>query len=210
MPTRSFLEAWTQLTTDLGCDRAAAATLGNELVGRHREPQRHYHTVEHIEAVLRHLQTLEAATPATELAAFFHDAIYDPTATDNEAQSAVLATASLDALGIESALIEHSAAIIRATAGHVLPETPLPGMAAFLDADLAILGASIDAYQSYAIAIRREYGHMSDEEFRTGRARVLEHFAERDELYFTTAGRLRWDAPARENLSRELMQLRNA
>ena len=208
MSDSHFIDAWTRLSAALGCDQEAAASVGRELLERHREPQRHYHTVEHINAVLRHLATLEAATPATELAAFFHDAIYDPTAADNEEQSALLAAQQLTELGIATHLIEHTTAIIRATAGHLLPTDPLPGMASFLDADLSILGATSDVYKAYADAIRREYSHMAVDDFRRGREQVLVHFAERDELYFTDAGRELWDTSARENLRTELANLR--
>jgi len=207
MPGASFVESWKRLTADLGCDAAAAEAVGAELLERHLEAGRHYHRVEHIEAVLRHLDTLDAATPVTTFAAFFHDAIYDATAGDNEEQSARLAIERLTSLGIDAAAINDVAAIIRATAGHVLPPDPLPGMAAFLDADLAILGAELAVYRAYAVAIRQEYAHMSDDDFRDGRAQVLVHFAERDDLYFTGAGRALWDAQARENLRRELIEL---
>lgn len=208
MSDANFVDHWKRLSADLGCEPAAAEAIGTELVDRHREPQRHYHSVEHIEAVLRHLTTLDAATPTTELAAFFHDAIYDPTAGDNEEQSALLARERLTSLDVDAVVIDSVVAIIRATAGHILPLDPQPGMAAFLDADLAILGAEPPVYQAYAHAIRREYGHMSDDDFRRGRQQVLTHFAERDELYFTDTGRQLWDARARKNLNIELIETR--
>lgn len=208
MTDRPFVASWKRLSRELDCDATAADQVGQELLERHREPQRHYHTVEHIEAVLRHLQTLDAATSVTELAAFFHDAIYDPTAADNEEQSALLAIERLATLGLGAAITNHVAAIIRATAGHQLPDDATSLMAAFLDADLAILGADFDVYQAYAHAIRAEYRHMSDDDFRRGREQVLMHFAEREQLYFTEAGRSLWDAPARKNLNIELIQTR--
>ena len=208
MSGADFIGTWTQLTDGLGCAADQAQAIGAELLERHREPQRHYHSVEHIEAVLRHLDTLRAATPVTQLAAFFHDAIYDPTAGDNEEQSAMLAIDRLSSLDIEPAVVSDVAAIIRATAGHQLPESPCPGMREFLDADLAILGAEFDLYQAYANAIRLEYGHMSDDDFRRGREQVLVHFHERPVLYFTEAGQGLWDERARKNLQIELIQTR--
>lgn len=202
-----FGEAWASVMVELGGESSAAETIGAELIERHREPQRHYHTVEHIEAVLQHLQTLDAATPVTMLAALFHDAIYDPTAADNEERSAVLAIDQLARLGIDHAIIDDVAAIIRATAGHQLPQNPVAGMAEFLDADLSILGADAETYQRYAGHIREEYRHMSDDDYRAGRAQVLEHFAERDDLYFTAPGLALWDEAARRNLRAELSKL---
>jgi predicted metal-dependent HD superfamily phosphohydrolase len=225
MAGEGFVDAWKRLSAELGCEPTAAEVIGAEVIGaevigaevigaelleRHAEPQRHYHSVEHIEAVLRHLSALDAATPATELAAFFHDAIYDPTAPDNEERSALLAVEQLTVLGLDAALVAEVAAIIRATAGHLLPADASPAMAAFLDADLSILGADPAVYAAYAVAIRREYAHMSDEDFRNGRAQVLRHFAERDELYFTAAGQARWESAARENLRVELHHITGA
>ncbi len=207
MAGEQFVEAWKRLSVELGCEPTTAEAIGVELVERHAEAQRHYHCAEHIEAVLRHLSALDAATPATELAAFFHDVIYDPTAPDNEEQSALLAVEHLTTLGLRTELIAEVAAIIRATAGHLLPGGASPAMAAFLDADLSILGADPEVYASYAVAIRREYAHMSDDDFRNGRAQVLRHFADRDELYFTPAGQARWEAAARQNLRAELDQI---
>ena len=79
----AFLAQWASLGTELGLDPELSRTLGLDLAARHSEPQRHYHTMAHIEAVLRHLEHLQAATTTTRLAAFFHDAIYDPTRDDN-------------------------------------------------------------------------------------------------------------------------------
>lgn len=202
-----FIEAWKRLSAELALEPTTADAIGDELLGRHAETQRHYHCAEHIEAVLRHLAALDAATPATELAAFFHDAVYEPTASDNEEQSALLAVEQLTALGLDAALVAEVAAVIRATAGHVLPAGASPEMAAFLDADLSILGADPDTYAAYALAIRREYAHLSDGDFRRGRAQVLRHFADRAQLYFTPAGQARWEATARENLRSELHQI---
>lgn len=63
------------------------------LVARYREPHRRYHGVAHLAAVLRTLDELlapEPASPAVRFAAWFHDAVYDPTAPAgaNEAASA--------------------------------------------------------------------------------------------------------------------------
>jgi predicted metal-dependent HD superfamily phosphohydrolase len=41
--------------------------------------------------------------------------------------------------------------------------------AAAAAADLSILGAPLQRYADYAVAIRKEYGHLSDEEYTQGR-----------------------------------------
>lgn len=205
----AFAQHWNALAAGLGIAESATQSLLDDLVARHTEPHRRYHTVEHIEAVVSHLHALDAATPTTLLAAYFHDAIYDATRADNEALSAELAAEALGALGVAvvDAIVDDVAAIIIATAGHELPTDAPSGTPAFLDADLAILAARPEVYDAYAIAIRAEYAHMSDADFRSGRAAVLTHFAERDQLYFTEAGQARFDELARANLARELAAL---
>ena len=194
-----FLGEWDRLSAALDLD----PTIGRALEQRHREPQRHYHTVEHVEAVIGHLDSLDSSTPVTLLAAFFHDAIYDPTRADNEERSAELAAESL--AGMDAA--PHVVAIVRATSGHQLPTDAPAGCAAFLDADLAILGADRATYDWYSDAITAEYAHVPEPEFRQRRAAVLTGFLDRPRLFYTEAGRDRWEAAARENLACEIERL---
>jgi len=194
-----FLDEWDRLAATLDLDPA----IGRDLERRHREPQRHYHSVEHVEAVIGHLDSLGARTPVTVLAAFFHDAIYDPTRADNEERSADLAAESLaGTLGVDDVV-----AIVRATSGHQLPHDAPAGCAAFLDADLAILGSEQATYDWYADAITAEYAHVPAPEFRQRRAMVMTGFLDRPRLYFTEAGRDRWETRARHNLVREIERL---
>lgn len=201
----AFLAEWTTLSTEIGA-RDELAEIGDDLVGRHREPHRHYHTEVHIVAVLDHLRRLGDTTPTARLAAFFHDAVYDPTRSDNEARSAELAAVELRRVGFERT--GDVVALIEATAGHELPPDGPAEAAAFLDADLAILGAPQPTYDRYSTAIRAEYAHVAEDDFRSGRARILEDFLARDRLYFTPGGHDLWDAAARTNLGRELARLR--
>ena len=80
--------------------------LGEELVGRYAEPHRRYHTLAHLEAVLDLVDEFagEADDPdLVRLAAWFHDAVYDPQRDDNEERSAVLAERMLADTSLEPA-----------------------------------------------------------------------------------------------------------
>lgn len=198
----AFLTKWAELAADLELDAQPANDIGFDLAACHTEPHRHYHTMEHITAVLAHLDDLHAATPTARLAAFFHDAVYDPTRSDNESQSAELAREVLTAVNRPEA--DDVAAIVLATATHQVPAGAPRETAPFLDADLAILAAERDVYDTYVADIRAEYAHLSDDEFRTGRAIVLQNFLDRTELFFTNAGKAKFEARARANLRREL------
>lgn len=196
-----FLTAWASLGSELGLVPELSRTLGLDLAARHSEPHRRYHTTRHIEAVLGHLDHLHVATPVARLAAFFHDAIYDPKRADNEDRSAALAREVLGAAGVaETDLV---VAIVMATRDHTLPVDGPRDTAAFLDADLAILGAPSSIYDEYVTAIRAEYSHLSEHDFCVGRVSVLDRLLERMPLYLTTVGQASWEVQARVNLRRE-------
>jgi len=200
-----FMERWASLANDLELDPQQTEDIGFDLAACHTEPQRHYHTMEHVEAVLRHLESLHMTTVTARLAAFFHDAVYDPTRGDNEDQSAQLAHEVLVAVGRAEA--DDVAAIIRATATHQLPEDAPRETAAFLDADLAILAARPDVYDTYTEQVRAEYSHLDDATFRNGRKAILRSLMDRERLFFTTTGQVRFEASARANLRREIATL---
>ena len=147
------------------------------------------------------------------LAAWFHDAVYDadparPAGQDEE-DSARLAERMLaaPALTVPADVVAETARLVRLTAGH----RPAPGDAAgavLSDADFEVLGRGAQAYEAYVRAVRADFAHVAQEQWRTGRARVLEGLLAADPLYTTATGRERWEAAARENLARELAALR--
>ena len=187
----------------------------DDLRRRHAEPQRFYHDWSHVEALLRHFAATRdriADPEAVLYAILFHDAVYDPTAKDNERRSAALLNTAL--AGPDAPLAPASLALaermILATEGHRLPEPAGLGdddLAHFLDMDLAILGASEERFDIYEDQIRREYAHVPPDAYRKGRSAVLESFAARPLLYFTDWGRSRFEGPARANVSRSLARL---
>jgi len=212
-PSDRLAARWAAVGTALGWEPRAAQRVLAELVARHREPVRRYHTELHVAAVLDHLDALvgpEGAGQrlALDLAAFFHDAVYDPRAGDNEERSAELAAARLGALGTSWDLIGSVCALVRATATHT-PAT-VAGCAEFLDADLAILGSRPDRYRAYAGQIREEYAHVPDDRWRAGRREVLEGFQRRSQLFLSDPGMSRFERTARENIASELAQLQEA
>lgn len=187
-----------------------AARVGADLLERWSEPHRHYHTVSHLTVVLGVLdeQSAHAADlAAVRLAAWFHDAIYDPHRVDNEEASALLAEASLPALAVSPERVAEVARLVRLTASH----DPAPGDRngeLLTDADLAVLAGSPEAYASYTAAVRREYAHVTDPNFATGRASVLSNLLALPHLFHVQALRDRWEDVARANVARELQALR--
>ena len=176
----------------------------------YRQAHRHYHTVQHVEALLKGLVThldLAADADGIRLAIWFHDAVYDSTKQDNEELSAQLAMRNLAEWGAPSHLIERVVAMIHATAKHEWTDGQ-PDTALFLDLDLGILAATTADYDRYASQIRMEYAWVPDDLYRAGRAKLLQNFLLRPYIYFTAGLAKQWEQPARANIQRELTRLR--
>jgi predicted metal-dependent HD superfamily phosphohydrolase len=196
--------------------RAAGATAderdvtlaGAQLLDRWRQPDRHYHDVEHLTEVLAAVDALAelAADPvAVRLAAWFHDAVYDRRPGDDEEASAVLAGQVLTRLGVPQGRVTQVIRLVRLTVRHdPVPDDP-DGLV-LCDADLAILAAPAPRYARYVAAVRQEYAHVPDEAFQAGRAEVLDRLAA-GPLFRTPPGRRRWEDAARANLAAELESL---
>ena len=185
--------------------------LMTHLGGRYREPHRRYHGVAHLVHVVRRVGDLLASQAAgvapgdgdaIVLAAWFHDAIYDPRAGDNERRSSDLAAQALHRLGVSQPLIDAVDRLVMATREH---RPTCLDEAVLLDADLAVLGAEPSVYDDYVAGVRAEYAHVGEEGWRTGRAQVLVRFLATP--VFTTPAAARRNAQAAANLARELAAL---
>jgi predicted metal-dependent HD superfamily phosphohydrolase len=139
------------------------------------------------------------------LALWYHDAIYDTHASDNEARSAALARAVLAAAGAQEPTIVSVERLILATKHDAVPRDRDAQI--LVDIDLSILGADEPRYQEYETQIRREYAWVDEGAFRSGRTKVLRSFLDRPFIYSTTEFRSRLEAPARNNLARALLAL---
>jgi predicted metal-dependent HD superfamily phosphohydrolase len=181
---------------------------------RYAEPHRAYHGQAHVDALLRGLAAEDGHVgnrAAVELAIWYHDAIYDPKAADNEARSADLLVAEMHRLACPS-LLSAAESMVRATAGHALPPNcpdALRGdMAIFLDLDMAVLGAEPADYDAYEAGIAAEYMPVHGvANFHAGRAAFLRGMLSRERLFLTERFHHRLDAAARTNLRRGLLGL---
>jgi predicted metal-dependent HD superfamily phosphohydrolase len=166
---------------------------------------RAYHNWEHVEACLRELASVRGQCDRpdlVEIALWFHDAVYDPRRSDNEARSADAAKAGMREEGFGDADI---AIVRRLILNTRHAETPATGDGKLIaDIDLAILGQPADVFAAYEAAIRREYAHVSDADFAAGRAAALQKFLERRAIYYTDVFRERYDQVARGNLTRAI------
>ncbi|MFF8972383.1 hypothetical protein [Streptomyces sp. NPDC014995] len=178
----------------------------DDLLARWREPQRRYHTLAHLTAVLDHVDTLAgyADDPdVVRLAAWFHDAVYLPDRSENEERSARLAERALPEAGLPDAKTAEVARLVRLTVTHDPGGDDRDGQV-LCDADLAILAAPPSAYAAYTAAVRAEYHFVPNEAFREGRAAILRQLLALPRLFRTPHGAREWEATARYNLRGEL------
>lgn len=200
-------ERWIALWKRLGA-RSGPEAIFQSVAERYSEPHRAYHTLAHVAKCLWEFDRVraEAERPdEVELALWLHDVVYDPHASDNEAQSAAFATRLLLEGGVPARVRERVASMIQATDHH---SPPPPGDGALVvDIDLAILGAPPDEYDEFERRIRREYAWVPEPAFRAGRRAVLAGFLERDRIYRTPALAERYERLARLNLARAVERL---
>ncbi len=176
--------------------------LRDELLAAYADPSRGYHDTRHLTEVLDRLDELAAAGEdfdrvAVVLAAWFHDGVYDggPAAEERSAQWAEQA--------LPPDVAAEVARLVRMTEHHRPDESDRNGRA-LSDADLAILAAGPERYAKYVAAVRREYAHVSDADFATGRGLVLRDLLAKPALFQTRHGHDAWEATARANLLAEL------
>ncbi|MGJ5042435.1 MULTISPECIES: phosphohydrolase [unclassified Bradyrhizobium] len=179
----------------------------DDLVEAYSAGGRHYHDLRHVQDCLDQLDRVADLSVREReiltLAIWWHDAVYDPTRSDNEEQSAILAERH-----VAPELRDEVGRLIRLTRTHdVAPDDRLGAL--LVSIDLAILGADEASYDAYADAIRREYADVPDDAYRAGRAAVLERFARRPVIYPDAGFAAALDQKARANLARELRGLRS-
>jgi predicted metal-dependent HD superfamily phosphohydrolase len=189
-------------------DGSAAA---EALLAAWNDAARCYHGAAHLVDCLAQLDGVPDPVPERDLveaALWYHDAVYDSRAPDNEARSAAWAGEALRAIGVPPAATAEVARLVTLTTHAVAPADQAGRLVC--DVDLSILGRPPDEYDDYARRIRAEYAWVPEPAYRAGRREVLGRLLGRDPLYGTDCFRARYEAPARRNLERELRRLASA
>ena len=205
------LAHWQQIWQAL--DVSADEALYHQLIKAYAQPQRHYHTQQHLVECVEHYAHFQAhmSYPAeVALALWFHDAIYDVYAQDNELKSAEWATRCMRQMGVNNASITRVGQMILATASHAPPSLSedmqavvvLQDQQILLDIDLAILAADANRFVQYDQQIRAEYAWVPEQNYQTLRAQVLGGFLARERIYLTDMGYHLFESAARLNLQR--------
>lgn len=180
----------------------------DELDRRYRQPHRHYHIWAHIAQCLQQLQRhrgLARDPEAVELALWYHDAVYDTHADDNEAVSAALMKSAASVLGIDADRVRRVEAMILATTHQTPPADPDAQLT--VDIDLYSLAVPDAEFDRNSVNVRKEYEWVPWPEYCAGRIQIFESLLRRPHIYCTQAWRDLHEASARANLRREIQRL---
>ncbi|TPW08954.1 MAG: hypothetical protein FD124_45 [Alphaproteobacteria bacterium] len=161
--------------------------LGDRLIAAYSEAHRRYHGLAHVRFLLNEIDRRASSLGNARLVAFaawFHDAIYDPSAKDNEDRSAGWARRDLAVMGLPATQCDAVARLILMTKSHHAGDAT-PDEALFLDMDFAILGADHEVYTRYASGVREEYAAVPDAAFRAGRAAFLKSVLGQSRMFRT-------------------------
>ena len=172
----------------------------NKLIAAYSEKQRAYHTLQHLYECLVLLESIRPDLKdaySVELALWFHDAIYDPQAKDNELKSAELFEQYL-AQDLSFDIVQKIKRWILVTQKH--EATNELDLQFLLDIDLAILAASPERFTEYEQQIQQEYAWVYPDIYLIKRKQVLAHFYQTEPLYQTKYFQQNFEQRAKENL----------
>ena len=197
----NHLVRWQSMWQQLGVQSPGTELL-HEVTQRYAEPQRHYHTMQHLDECFANFDTVrsEAMHPAEiELALWFHDAIYDVTCHNNEQQSADWVRSVFLSAGGSISVADRVHALVMVTCHNALPVALDDQI--LVDVDLSILAATPARFAQYEMQIRAEYAWVLEETYRRKRAEVLQSFLDRPSIYNTAHFKAYSEANARRNLA---------
>ena len=178
------------------------------LQNAYAEPHRHYHNISHLLAVLNQLDAashLADRPHEVELALWFHDAIYKPFSSSNEADSAKWAYAFLNENKVNDSIRANVTRLILATSHNGDADSGDEKL--IVDIDLTVLGQSSDTYKSYCDGVRKEYRQVPSFIYRWKRKALLRDFISKESIYHFALFRKSLEGQARCNLQQEIQSL---
>jgi len=147
----------------------------DEVIKRYSESHRHFHTVEHLNDVLKQILKQRNQFQTSDLvsliiAAVFHDIVYDPQRRDNEEKS-VEVLKSYERFPISDFRLENAKKIILATKTHDKIHELIYN---FNKIDCSILDRSYDDLLVWEEQISKEYEFAGWKEYKERRIKFLE------------------------------------
>lgn len=178
----------------------------NEIEKNYTSSSRHYHNLEHLEAMFKDLEKVVSHVENLDTLLFsiyYHDIIYKPTKNNNEHQSALLFKKRMSVTSFQ--LVPECMDQIEATKDHKVSTDNDTNI--LLDLDLTILGKNPKDYRNYSEAIRKEYQMYPDFIYRKGRKKVLKHLLELNPIFKTDFFKAEYENQAKVNIEGELKEL---
>lgn len=197
-----FSTSWQRAWSGVGAAGEGGALFA-QLMAAYAEPQRHYHTQQHLGECLSAFDDARALAghpDEVELALWFHDAIYDVKGHQNEQRSADWARDALRDAGVSTDAAQRVHDLIMATRHTAVPSGRDEQL--LVDIDLSILGAERARFDEYEQQIRKEYAYVPGFLFRRKRREILKGFLDRSAIYSTPHFHDMLEARARDNLRR--------
>lgn len=196
----SWARAWEGLGAQMSGDAVRSA-----LIASYSEQHRSYHTLQHLTECLTAFDIvgeLPIHAVEVEIALWFHDAIYDLKASDNEEMSAKWASTTLNEAQVQPDIVDRVHALIMTTKHSAIPVAIDEQV--LVDIDLAILGAAAPRFAEYEQQIRSEYAFVPGWLFNSKRKKILQSFLDRPRIYSTPHFRALLEDSARANLRRAI------
>ena len=206
MTLERFIALWVRCARG-AADSVAAERLFDELHALYSGAGRYYHTPAHVTHCLSRLDMCSdrmQEPDEVELALWYHDAVYDPHAADNEHQSAQLFLRhAAEVLTAERAQRIHDLVLI--TTHRVEPV--LLDQKLMVDIDLSGFGLPWEQFSSESRAVRAEFEDLCDAEFYTTQIRFLRTLTSRERFFASDFFFERYETQARKNVARTLARL---
>ena len=180
-----------------------SATIHQRLVRAYDEPPRHYHTLTHIAHCLSEFDQCKSLTThpdALEIAIWFHDVIFEPGKTDNEARSAGL----YQALSAEAHATDFRELVDKLIMATLHADCSLDNNDAgyMVDIDLSSFGLPWEDFLRDSQHLREESAHLNDAEYYQKQGDFRSCLFARPQFYLTDFFCHRYEQQARDNLTR--------
>jgi predicted metal-dependent HD superfamily phosphohydrolase len=181
--------------------------IGRELFHRYAEPDRYFHTIEHIDYCLEmfdQVRELCANPDAVELAIWFHDAVYDFPVDDNERLSAeYFLTVSQGKLPEDLRQLVFDQVIVT---DH--RSTPTDSdQQLLIDIDLSSFGQPWERFLKDGANVRLEMSYIEDTEFYESQIAFMSQLLNRTHFYGSEWFQKHFEQNARGNVTRYLQTL---
>lgn len=145
-----------------------------EIISRYNESHRFYHTIEHINDVLKKLNDKDLLKhDELFLTAVFHDIIYDPKSNTNEEDSANLFLSESKNSSLKSEQKEHIKQLILDTKTH---KPTVKYSEDFISIDLSVFNSGFSDLLKYEQQIFKEFQFVDYKTYKAKRIEILNHY----------------------------------